>query len=310
MTRYILRRVLISVVTIFFLATASFFLLRTLPGNPFQTETVMSEQMQERMMSYYGLDRPLLEQYAQYMGNLVRGDMGYSMKYTNRTVNSIIQNAFPVSAELGLRALALAAPMGLFLGVLSARKRGQPVDYLCVLFAVIGISVPSFIMASLLQYLFGVQLDLLPVARWTSEKHKILPVIAMSLPMLASLTRLMRASVLEVVTQDYIKTAKAKGLSDAKIVWSHQIRNALVPILTVMGPMVATTLVGTFVIEKIFAIPGLGLHFVQSIQGLDYTMTLGLTVFFGVFLVSANFLVDIAYGLVDPRIRIAKGGRR
>ena len=306
MVRYIFRRLLISLLTLWLLATITFFLLRLLPGNPFQTDQILTFEMQERMMNYYGLNRPIVEQYFTYMGNLLQGNMGYSLKYTNRTVNSIIAKAFPVSADLGLRSLALALPIGLFLGIASARKRGKAVDYLCVIISVIGVSIPSFILGSFLQYILALKLRILPMAQWTTEMHKVLPTVAIALGLLATLTRIMRASMLEVTTQDYVKTAKSKGLSEGKIVWSHEIRNALIPILTMMGPMVASVLMGTFVIEKIFAIPGLGLHFVNSITGLDYTMTMGLTVFFGAFLVTANFLVDIAYGIVDPRIRIAK----
>ena len=297
---------MISLLTLWLLATITFFLLRLLPGNPFQTDQILTFEMQERMMNYYGLNRPIVEQYFIYMGNLLQGNMGYSLKYTNRTVNSIIAKAFPVSADLGLRSLALALPIGLFLGIASARKRGKAVDYLCVIISVIGVSIPSFILGSFLQYILALKLRILPMAQWTTEMHKVLPTVAIALGLLATLTRIMRASMLEVTTQDYVKTAKSKGLSEGKIVWSHEIRNALIPILTMMGPMVASVLMGTFVIEKIFAIPGLGLHFVNSITGLDYTMTMGLTVFFGAFLVTANFLVDIAYGIVDPRIRLAK----
>ncbi len=297
---------MISLLTLWLLAAITFFLLRLLPGNPFQSDQILTFEMQERMMNYYGLNRPLIEQYFTYMGNLLQGNMGYSLKYTNRTVNSIIVRAFPVSADLGLRSLALALPVGLFLGIASARKRGKAVDYLCVVISVIGVSIPSFILGSFLQYIFALRLKILPMAQWTTEMHKVLPTVAIALGLLATLTRIMRASMLEVTTQDYVKTAKSKGLSEGKIIWSHEIRNALIPILTMLGPMVASVLMGTFVIEKIFAIPGLGLHFVNSITGLDYTMTMGLTVFFGAFLVSANFLVDIAYGIVDPRIRLAK----
>ncbi len=306
MIRYVFKRFWISLLTLWLLATITFFLLRVLPGNPFQTDQILTVEMQERMMNYYGLNRPIFEQYFTYMGNLLRGNMGYSLKYTNRTVNSIIARAVPVSADLGLRSLALALPVGLFLGIVSARKRGKAVDYLCVVVSVIGVSIPSFILGSFLQFVFALKLKVLPMAQWTTEMHKILPTVAIALGLLATLTRIMRASMLEVTTQDYVKTAKSKGLSEGKIVWSHEIRNALIPILTMLGPMVASVLMGTFVIEKIFAIPGLGLHFVNSITGLDYTMTMGLTVFFGAFLVTANFLVDIAYGVVDPRIRIAK----
>lgn len=304
MKKYIIRRIFISLITIWMLATVSFFLLRSLPGNPFQTETLLSAEVQTRMISYYGLDKPLVEQYAIYMKNLLKGDMGYSLKYTNRSVNSIIADSFPISAELGLRALALAVPLGLLLGVIAARRRGKAADYLCVFVAVIGISVPSFIAGTLLQYVFAVKLNVFPVAQWKSGWHTVLPSLAMGLSLLATLTRLMRASMLEVTSQDYIKTAKAKGLNEFKIVWSHQLRNAMLPIVTVLGPLVASVLMGTFVIEQIFAIPGLGMHFVQSVQSLDYTMALGLTIFFGVFLVAANFIVDIVYGLIDPRIRV------
>ncbi len=306
MVRYILKRLVISIITIWLLATVTFFLLRTLPGNPFQTEKLLTVEMQERMMSYYGLDRPLMEQYFTYMKNLLQGNFGYSLKYTNRTVNSIIKSTFPVSAELGLRSLAVALPIGLALGVASARKRGKTVDYICVVIAVIGVSIPSFIMGTFLQYIFAIKLKLLPVSQWKTAAHTILPTVALALSLMATLTRVMRASMLEVTMQDYIKTARAKGLGEGRITWSHQVRNAMIPILTMLGPMVASVLMGTFVIEKIFAIPGLGQHFVNSITGLDYTMTMGLTVFYGIFLVTANFIVDILYGLVDPRIRLAK----
>jgi oligopeptide transport system permease protein len=306
MVRYILKRLVISIITIWLLATVTFFLLRTLPGNPFQTEKLLTVEMQERMMSYYGLDRPLMEQYFTYMKNLLQGNFGYSLKYTNRTVNSIIKSTFPVSAELGLRSLAVALPIGLALGVASARKRGKTIDYICVVIAVIGVSIPSFIMGTFLQYIFAIKLKLLPVSQWKTAAHTILPTVALALSLMATLTRVMRASMLEVTMQDYIKTARAKGLGEGRITWSHQVRNAMIPILTMLGPMVASVLMGTFVIEKIFAIPGLGQHFVNSITGLDYTMTMGLTVFYGIFLVTANFIVDILYGLVDPRIRLAK----
>lgn len=304
MRKYIIKRIFISLLTIWLLASVSFFLLRSLPGNPFQTEILLSAEVQEKMINYYGLNEPLYKQYFKYMGNLIQGDLGYSLKYVNRSVNSIIADSFPVSAELGLRALAIALPLGLLLGVIAARRRGKAADYMCVLVAVIGISVPSFIAGTLLQYSFSVKLDWFPVAQWKGFEYTILPSIAMGLGLLATLTRLMRASMLEVTTQDYIKTAKAKGLNESQIVWRHQLRNSLLPIVTVLGPLVANVLMGTFVVEQIFAIPGLGLHFVQSVQSLDYTMALGLTVFFGAFLVAANFIVDLVYGFIDPRIRV------
>lgn len=305
MKKYIFKRLVISVVTIWALVTVSFFLLRSLPGNPFATTSLLSPEIQAKMMSYYGLDKPLFEQYITYMGNLLQGDMGSSIKYVNRDVTRIIAETFPISADLGLRALALGYPVGLLLGTISARRRGKAADYFCVIISVIGMSIPSFVLGSLLQWIFGVKLGLLPIAQWKSFAHTIMPTIAMSIGIIASVTRTMRASMLEVSTADYIKTAKAKGLSETKIVWRHQIRNAMVPIITGLGPAVATTLMGSFIIEQLFAIPGIGKHFVESVQSLDYTTVMGLTIFFGVFLVMANFIVDILYGLVDPRIRVA-----
>lgn len=306
MWKFMLKRLIISVATVFLLATGTFFLLRTLPGNPFQSTEIITVEMQDRMISYYGLDKPLWEQYITYMANILRGDFGYSLKYSNRTVNEIIATSFPISADLGLRSLAIAIPTGLILGIVSARNRGKSVDYLCVIISVIGISVPSFIMGTLLQYVFSVKLGWLPIAQWQSQMHTILPTVAIALSLMASLTRVMRASMLEVVTQDYIKTAESKGLKDLKITWRHQVRNALIPIVTMLGPMIATVLMGTFVIEKIFIIPGLGTHYVNAITGLDYTVTMGITIFYGSFLVCANFLVDIAYGMIDPRIRVSR----
>lgn len=292
--------------TIWALATVSFFLLRSLPGNPFATSSLMAPEIQKKMMAYYGLDKPLFEQYMTYMSNLIRGDMGVSIKYTNREVTKIISDTFPISADLGLRALAIGYPVGLFLGVLSARKRGQALDYACVIIAVIGLSIPSFVFGSLLQWLFGVKLGILPLAQWKSFAHTIMPTIAIAIGIIATVTRTMRASMLEVESADYIKTARAKGLSARKIVTRHELRNAMVPIITGLGPAVAFTLMGSFIIEQLFAIPGIGKYFVESVQSLDYTTVMGLTIFFGIFLVTANFIVDILYGMIDPRIHVTK----
>lgn len=305
MIRYVAKRMLISLLTIWVIATASFFLLRTLPGNPFQSDVVMTIEMRDQLMSHYGLDRPLWEQYVKYMTSALRGDLGYSFKYTGRSVNSIIAKHFPVSASLGLRAIAVGFPVGIFLGALAARKRGKPADYMCVFISIIGISVPSFVLASLTQYLFGVQLEVLPIAGWKGFAHTILPTLAMSLGMIAGETRSMRASMLEVASQDYIKTAKSKGLSARQVVWRHQIRNAMLPLLTGLGLRAASLLMGSLIIEQIFVIPGLGLYYTNAIRSLDYTMVMGLTIFYGSILVFTNFLVDISYGLVDPRVRIA-----
>ncbi|MDY5221563.1 MAG: ABC transporter permease [Aristaeellaceae bacterium] len=306
MKKYILKRLVISIITIWLIATCSFFLLRTLPGNPFSTTQLLSVEMQERMMSYYGLDRPLIEQYFTFMKNLLHGDFGYSLKYVGQSVNGIIAEKFPVSAQLGIQAYLLSFPIGVLFGIIAARHRGRAIDYSLVGFSVLGVSVPAFILASLLQYVFAIKLKLLPVALWSSFRHTILPTIALSIGSIAGKTRLMRTLMLEVLTEDYVKTAKAKGLPTWRIIWSHQVRNAIIPMIPSLGMEIVSILMGSFVVEQIFAVPGIGAFFVTSVQSLDYTMTLGLTVFFGVFVVAANFIIDLIYGLVDPRIRIAK----
>ena len=306
MKKYILKRLVISIITIWLIATCRFFLLRTLPGNPFSTTQLLSVEMQERMMSYYGLDRPLIEQYFTFMKNLLHGDFGYSLKYVGQSVNGIIAEKFPVSAQLGIQAYLLSFPIGVLFGIIAARHRGRAIDYSLVGFSVLGVSVPAFILASLLQYVFAIKLKLLPVALWSSFRHTILPTIALSIGSIAGKTRLMRTLMLEVLTEDYVKTAKAKGLPTWRIIWSHQVRNAIIPMIPSLGMEIVSILMGSFVVEQIFAVPGIGAFFVTSVQSLDYTMTLGLTVFFGVFVVAANFIIDLIYGLVDPRIRIAK----
>lgn len=306
MKRYILRRLVISLITIWLIATCSFFLLRTLPGNPFGTTQLLSMEMQERMMAYYGLDRPLMEQYFTFMRNLLHGDFGYSLKYVGQSVNGIIAEKFPASAQLGLQAYLLSFPIGMIFGIIAVRNRGRAIDYSLVAFSVLGVSVPVFILASLLQYVFAIKLGLFPVALWSSFRHTILPTITLAIGSIAGKTRMMRTLMLEVITEDYVKTAKAKGLPAWQIVWSHQVRNAIIPMIPSLGMEIVSILMGSFVVEQIFAVPGIGAFFVTSVQSLDYTMTLGLTVFFGVFVVGANFIIDLIYGLVDPRIRIAK----
>jgi oligopeptide transport system permease protein len=286
----------------FILATATFFLLRLVPGDPFAGPKVVPE-VKERLRIHYGLDKPLAEQYLIYMGNILRGDFGYSLAKRGHRVNKVIKDAFPASLDLGIRAMIIAIIFGIFFGIIAALNRGKPLDYLTVILVLIGISVPSFVVAALLQYFFGVYLKILPVARYESFWHTLLPAFALSLGTMAVLARYMRASMLEVMTADYIKTAKAKGLRNTQIVIRHQIRNALFPILTILGPAIAMVLTGSFIIESIFAIPGLGRHYVLAMQNLDYTLVMGLTLFFGFFLIVMNLLVDFMYGIIDPRVR-------
>jgi oligopeptide transport system permease protein len=304
MARYILNRLVVSLITAWFLVTIVFFLVRLLPGDPFLSEKVTPE-IKQNMMEYYGFDKPLHVQYITYISNLLKGDLGYSLRYRNRTVNEVIAQAFPYSADLGIRAVIFATIVGISLGIIAALNRNKPLDYLSMFIAIVGVSVPGFAIGPLLQYIFSIKLKLLPVAQWKGFAYTIMPTFALSLGSIALMARLMRASMLDVVNQDYIKTAKSKGLSPSQIVWRHQIRNAILPVITVLGPVTATLLTGTFVIEQIFAIPGLGKFYILGIQNLDYSMVLGMTVFYGLFLIAANFIVDIIYGFIDPRIRIA-----
>jgi len=309
MAKYILKRCLIAIFTLLVLVTIIFVLVRLLPGDPFTTEKG-NPAIQAQMHAYYGLDKPLITQWTTYIGQLFKGNMGLSLKYPGRTVNDTISQTFPVSASLGLRALSFALAVGIILGTISAQKAGKTVDYLCVLIAIIGVSVPDFIIGVVLQLVFAVKLAWFPAGLWQGWRYTVLPVFALSLYTIAMITRLMRSSMLEVINQDYILTAKAKGLSPFEIIVKHQLRNAILPVVTVMGPLTAAVLTGTFVIEKIFAIPGMGKFYVQSVNDLDYTMVLGMTTFYGMFLVIANLAVDLLYGIIDPRIKITESNKK
>lgn len=301
--KYILKRIVVSLVMIFFLVTVSFFMVKLIPGSPF-TSPKMQAGNKEAIYAYYGLDKPVYEQYLIYMKNLLHGDLGISYKLRAVSVNQIIADAFPYSLDLGMRAIAFALTMGLLLGIIAAYRRGKAMDTVTMVIAIIGTSVPSFIMGFFVQYIFAVKLKWFPVSEYTSVAHTVLPTFALGLGMLASIAKYTRTSMLEVISSDFVKTADAKGLSKLRIVFGHQLRNALMPIVTLLGPMVATTITGTFVVENVFAIPGLGRHYVTSVQNLDYTLITGLTIFFAAFLVLMNLIVDIVYALVDPRISL------
>ncbi|MDF2519469.1 MAG: binding-protein-dependent transport system inner rane component, partial [Clostridia bacterium] len=302
MINYIVKRAFISLITIWVLITVTFFLVRLVPGDPFLSDKITPE-IKANMMKYYGLDQPLYKQYVKYLGNLAKGDLGNSLRYRARSINDVIADHFPISANLGLRALVFATVVGVLLGIIAALNHNKGWDRFSIFIAVIGISVPNFIIAGFIQWLFGVELGWLPVAAWKGEAYTIMPAFALGLGTLALLARYMRTSMLDVVGQDYIKTAKAKGLSPIQVTIKHQIRNALLPVVTILGPVAAALLTGGFVVETVFAIPGLGQHYVRSMQNLDYPMIMGTTIFYGAFLVVMNFIVDIVYGLIDPRIR-------
>lgn len=309
MLKYTLKRLGYAVLTLFVLITLTFFMMRMLPGDPFLGDKTVTGAALENMKAKYGLDKPVIVQYFIYLGNCIRGDLGTSITY-NKAVMDIISEAFLVSADLGIRALIFAVIAGILLGMVAAVKRGSVWDSASMFIAMIGVSVPSFIMGALFQYFLGLQLRkvlgfaLFPVQGWGDSSKTILPSFALGLGSLATVSRLMRTSMLDVLNQDYIKTAKAKGLSQTKIILRHTVRNAIMPVLTILGPTVASVLTGTFVIESIFNIPGLGKYFVMSIKDLDYTMISGTTVFYGSLLILCTLVVDLLYGLIDPRVKL------
>ncbi|KIR02141.1 Oligopeptide transport system permease protein OppB [Lachnospiraceae bacterium TWA4] len=303
MLKYTLKRLAYAILTLFVLVTLTFFMMRLLPGEPFVGDKTPSPAVLANMNAKYGLDKSPMVQYLMFMGNTVRGDLGVSMVY-NRPVVEIISKAFVVSADLGIRAIIFALIIGILLGIVAAVRRGSAWDSLSMFIAMVGVSVPSFIMGALFQYFFALKLKMFPVQGWSSFAHTVLPAFALGLGSLATVSRLMRTSMLDVLSQDYIKTAKAKGLSGAQIIKRHTIRNAIMPVITVMGPTVASVLTGTFVIESIFNIPGLGKYFVTSIKDLDYTMISGTVIFYGALLILCTLIVDLLYGLVDPRVKL------
>ena len=306
MKKYILKRVGISIVTVFVLVSVVFFLARLMPGGPFN-DPKMSATAKANLSAYYGFDKPLLQQYLTYLNNLIHGNFGFSTKYPSRTVNDLLAGAFAYSADLGIRALCFAISFGLVFGIISALNRGNKIDLIFVIVAVFGTSVPDFIMGALLQHFFSVKWGLFPIAQYKGFAYTILPSIGLGFYTMASVSHIMRASMLEVVQQDYIKTARSKGISKFRVTWKHQIRNAIMPVVTILGPTVAAVLTGTFVIESLFAIPGMGKYYVESVQNNDYSLILGMTAFYGTFLVFCNMVVDILYGVIDPRVRI--GGK-
>lgn len=308
MTKYICKRIVMAILTIWAITTVTFFLMHAVPGNPFNKEGKMPDAVYQNLQKKYGLDKPKSEQYFIYLKNLVKLDFGDSMKSDVETVNEMIKRGFPVSAYLGLEALLIALVIGPALGALAALYQNKFPDYLSMIIAIIGISVPSFIMGTVLIQFVAKKVVWLPIGGWGSFKHTILPAIAMSLMPLAYTARLMRSSMLEVLGQDYIKTATSKGISKSKVIIKHAVRNAILPIISVLGTLVSNLLVGSFVIEKIFGIPGLGSFFVRSINNRDYTLIMGTTIFYSIILVTALLLVDIAYMLIDPRIRLMEEG--
>lgn len=304
MLRYALRRMVTSIVTLILVVLLTFFLMQMVPGGPFLGENVNPEVTQ-KLMEKYGYDQPVMTQFVNYMKGLMKGDMGVSMvTKMGEPVTGVIGAYFPISAKLGLIALALAVFIGIPMGVLAAVKHDSAFDRAYIFVASLFVSVPSFIMTSVLMLVFGVWLSWLPVAYLTDWKSYIMPVFGMAIYPMCNLGRLTRTTMLDVIGQDYIKTARAKGLSNAKIYFKHALRNAVIPVVTSLGPLIAGILTGSFVVEKVFAISGIGKYYISSIGSRDYTLIMGLTIFFGVILVACNYIVDLLYGVIDPRIKM------
>ncbi|QMV40591.1 ABC transporter permease [Cohnella cholangitidis] len=309
MLKYVLRRLVYMIITLWVIITATFFLMKLLPGNPFgEVAAKLPPENLAILKAQYGLDKPEWQQYLQYLGNVVQGDLGVSYQFPTRSVVSVIKQSFPASLELGVESLVIAIIIGLTLGIIAALRHNKWQDYSAMIIALVGISIPSFVLAPLLSLYVGNKWGILPPGLWEGPENRILPAFALALGTIATLARMMRASMLEVASLDYIKTAKSKGLSTRKIVTGHMLRNAILPVVTILGPIAVGVITGTLVVENVFVIPGLGYQFVSSITTLDYTMITGLTIFYAAILIVVMFLTDIAYGFIDPRIRMS--GRR
>ncbi|MSR11639.1 MAG: ABC transporter permease [Gammaproteobacteria bacterium] len=307
---YIGKRLIQGLITVWFIATATFFAMHNVPGDPLLNERATTPTIRANLEAKYGLDQPVTTQYFIYLKNIVRGDFGISFAQENREVNDIIREHFPVSAILGVLAVIIAAVGGILWGSLTALYRNRLPDYLIMFLVILGISVPSFVIAAISQ-LGIVTLNnlagttVLPVAGWGTIYHMLVPALVLGLSTMAYLTRLMRSSMLEIVNSDFVRTAKSKGVPPARIFARHQLRNAVLPVITVLGPSIAAITTGGFVVEIVFAIPGLGRFFVEAVQQLDYTVIMGTTVFYGTFLVFMVILVDVIYGFIDPRVRMS-----
>ncbi len=307
MVRYIIQRVLTMVVVAWVIVTLTFFMLRALPGGPFSSEKALPDAIRQNIEKRYNLDKPLWEQYLIYLRNVVIWDLGPSYKYDGITVNQIINKGFPISATLGGISILTSLLLGLPIGIASAMRHNSLLDRWVSGVAVLTAAAPSFVIAALLQYFIAFKLRWLPPATWGTPQHMVLPTIALCSLSLAWLVKLTRSSMLEVTNQDYIRTARAKGIPGLVVIYRHMLRNALAPVIACLAPLAAGILVGSFIIESVFAIPGVGRDFVTSISNRDYTVTLGMTVFFGLLLTGFTLVGDILCALLDPRVRLEEG---
>ncbi|MGL4628800.1 ABC transporter permease [Cetobacterium sp.] len=303
---YFFKRILTTICTLFLVITLTFFLMRLMPGGPFDGEKNIPPKIKIKLEEKFGLNKPLSQQYISYVKDLSKGDLGPSMKREGRSVNWIIGYSFPTSAKLGLVAVLISLTIGIALGILAALNFNRWPDSICMLLSTLGVTIPSFVVGVFLMYIFGVKLKMVPIVGLKTWDSYILPSVALSGYSIAFIARLTRSKLVEVMKSDYIRTARAKGLSKTRIIIKHALRNTLIPIVTYLGPLVAGILTGSFVIEKIFAIPGLGSEFVTTITNRDYTVILGVTIFYSAFLMVCNLIVDLLYVVIDPRIKLDK----
>lgn len=302
MTKYIVKRLIMTAVTLFLIIVFTFMLMHSVPGGPFTSDKQLPKAVEEALNAKYKLNDPLYVQFWDYIKGLMVLDLGPSFKYQGKTVNEFIEKGFPVSGKLGLITIIFVLIASIPMGILAALKNGRWQDMAIMAAATLGVTIPSFVIATMLMYVFSYKLSWVPTFGLDSWKGYILPVISLGGYSLSFMARLMRSSLLEVMGQDYIRTARAKGISEVKVVVRHALRNALIPLVTILGPTIANLVTGSFVIEKIFALPGMGVHFVSSITNRDYTAIMGITIFYAAFLIAMVFIVDIFYCLIDPRI--------
>lgn len=305
MLKYVIRRLLVAIPTLFVIITLAFFMVRAAPGGPFDTEKPPPPEIRANLDRMYHLDKPIWQQYTIYLGNVLRGDLGPSFQYQDRTVNEMIGYGFPVSMKLGFSAIAIAVVVGSILGIIAAIRQNTAVDYTVMGTAMAGITIPNFVMAPLLILGLAVYLGWLPAGGWgESWKQAVLPIVCLALPKIAYISRLMRGSMIETLRANHVRTARAKGLPEWKVILKHCLKPALMPIVSYLGPASAAILTGSVVIEQIFGIPGIGRYFVQGALNRDYTLVLGVVVFYGVMIVLFNLIVDLLYAWLDPKVRL------
>jgi oligopeptide transport system permease protein len=302
---YVARRLIYFLLTLWLVITCTFFLMHFLPGSPLSNEEKLPPDLKEQILREYGLDKPVPVQYALYLGNLLRGDLGLSFSYDGRSVSELIAQGFPASLQIGLQGLIFGGLVGILLGTVAAIQRGTWLDNATTIVAVLGISVPSFVLAAFFSYYIGVKMGILSPGGWESFADSILPSLSLSFLVIAQVTRYIRSEMLDVFSQDYMKTAKAKGLGRRVVVFRHALRNALLPTVTVLGPLTVNLITGSLVVEQIFSVPGMSTLFVNSIMTNDYTLIMGTTIFYAFLFMVSVFIVDILYGIIDPRIRVA-----